>query len=151
MFDTLLNNWNSRITKNDEVYVLGDFAWKNDDGLDFLNKANGKKFLIKGNHDKLNKDMENKFIWVKEYAVIKDNGNHIVLFHYPIAHWQNADYGNIHLYGHIHTGRDTRPFEDYVSLMKKRGFPYQCFNVGCMLPYMNYTPRTLEEIMSANN
>jgi hypothetical protein len=27
---------------------------------------------------------------------------------------------------------------------------FNAFNVGCMLPYMNYTPRTLEEILEAN-
>jgi len=25
-----------------------------------------------------------------------------------------------------------------------------CYNVGCMTKYMNYTPRTLQEIISAN-
>lgn len=90
------------------------------------------------------------FVWVKDYAEIKDNDRNIVLCHYPIAHWRNADYGYVHLYGHIHTGRDTRPFDEYASLMKSRGTPYECFNVGCMLPYMDYTPRTLDEIITAN-
>ena len=31
--------------------------------------------------------------------------------------------------------------------MRQRHLPYECYNVGCMLPYMNYTPRTLEEII----
>lgn len=30
--------------------------------------------------------------------------------------------------------------------MKKRNIPYECYNVGCMMPYMDYMPRTLEEI-----
>ena len=63
-------------------------------------------------------EMIKYFVWVKDYAEIKDNDRNIVLCHYPIAHWRNADYGYIHLYGHIHTGRDTRPFEEYASLMK---------------------------------
>lgn len=29
--------------------------------------------------------------------------------------------------------------------IKKRNIPYECYNVGCMMPYMDYTPRTLEE------
>ena len=79
-------------------------------------------------------------------GTIKDGDNHVVLCHYPIAHWRNADYGYIHLYGHIHAGRDSRPFEDYKAEMRKRDIPYRCYNVGCMMPYMNYTPRTLDEI-----
>lgn len=27
--------------------------------------------------------------------------------------------------------------------------PARAFNVGCMLPYMNYTPRTLKEILKS--
>ncbi len=27
------------------------------------------------------------------------------------------------------------------------GKPSRMYNVGCMLPYMDYTPRTLEEIL----
>lgn len=50
------------------------------------------------------------------------------------------------LYGHIHMGRDAAPYEEYAAKMKERNIPYECYNVGCMMPYMDYTPRTLEEI-----
>jgi hypothetical protein len=49
-------------------------------------------------------------------------------------------------FGHIHSGRDSRPFELYKQEMKKRGLPYECYNVGCMLH--NYTPVTLEQLIS---
>lgn len=42
----------------------------------------------------------NWFVWVKELETIKDGDDHIVLCHYPIAHWRSADYGYVHLYGH---------------------------------------------------
>lgn len=52
----LENNWNLKINENDTVLLLGDFSWamnfeevKKD--FDFLNKLNGKKIFIKGNHD----------------------------------------------------------------------------------------------------
>lgn len=147
MHETIIKNWNSVVNKNDDVYILGDFAWKNDIGLEVLKQLKGKKYLILGNHDRLNADMEKQFVWVKEMETIKDGDNHVVLCHYPIAHWRNADYGYIHLYGHIHAGRDSRPFEDYKAEMRKRDIPYKCYNVGCMMPYMNYTPRTLDEII----
>ena len=37
MHETIINNWNSVVDKTDDVYILGDFAWKNDVGLDILN------------------------------------------------------------------------------------------------------------------
>lgn len=145
----IIKRWNEAVTKNDDVYILGDFAWKNDTGLEVIRQLNGRKYLICGNHDKLNAALFREFEWVKDYAEIKDNDKNLVLCHYPIAHWKNADYGTIHLYGHIHgeTGRDNRPFNEYCQTMRKRGFPYECYNVGCMLSYMNYTPRTLDYII----
>lgn len=151
MHCALIHNWNSVVRPQDSVYILGDVAWKNDIGLKVISKLNGVKYLIKGNHDHLNAELASQFKWVKELETVRDNGRKVVLCHYPIAHWKNSDYGYYHLYGHIHTGRDARPFEEYVSLMRKRGLPYRAYNVGCMLPYMNYTPRTLDEIVTGYN
>lgn len=51
---------------------------------------------------------------------------------------------------HIHQGRDLRPFERYVKLWEKAtGMVFKAANVGCMIPYMDYRPRTLEEIKKA--
>ncbi len=141
----IVKRWNTVVSKNDDVYVLGDIIWNNAD-VKYIRQLNGHKYLIRGNHDRLNNEIEKLFVWVKDYAEIKDNGEHLVLCHYPIAHWRNADYGTIHLYGHIHAGRDTRPFEEYTRLMKERGSPYECYNVGCMLH--DYTPKTLEQLRS---
>lgn len=152
MKTALTANWNGAVGKSDEVYILGDAFWNNDEAAEVLSCLKGKKYLILGNHDRINSLMKQHYEWIKEYAEIKDNGRHIVLCHYPIAHWHNADYGYIHLFGHIHnSGRDTRPFNDYIAQMKQRGVPYECYNVGCMMPYMGYTPRTLDEIIKANS
>lgn len=147
--EEIIKRWNAAVTNNDEVYVLGDFAWQNDMGLEVVKQLKGKKYLILGNHDRLNQLLRQEFEWTKDYAEIKDGGRNVVLCHYPIAHWHNADYGTIHLYGHIHgdSGRDNRPFNEYCQTIRKRGFPYECYNVGCMLSYMDYTPRTLDYII----
>ena len=149
MNKVIIDNWNSVVNNNDDVYILGDFAWENDIGYAALKQLRGNKYLIRGNHDRLNSDMRSQFIWVKDYAEIKDEDKHIVLCHYPIAHWRNADYGTIHLYGHIHSARDSRPFEEYKKSMQARELPYECHNVGCML--YDYKPVTLQEIISINN
>ena len=55
--ERLKENWNAKITENDTVVLLGDHSWamkledsRND--LEFIHKElNGKKILIKGNHD----------------------------------------------------------------------------------------------------
>jgi uncharacterized protein len=52
----IMNNWNSKIKKEDTVIIAGDISWalKFEDAipdLDFVHKLNGKKVLLKGNHD----------------------------------------------------------------------------------------------------
>lgn len=52
----LEKNWNSIITENDTTVIAGDISWAmNFDELhsdfDFLNKLNGNKIILKGNHD----------------------------------------------------------------------------------------------------
>lgn len=54
--ERLFANWNRLVNPNDTVVLPGDFSWglKLEDTLEdfkFLNKLNGKKILLKGNHD----------------------------------------------------------------------------------------------------
>ena len=153
MEETLINNWNNRVTKNDEVYILGDMFWYNDEAPGILSQLKGRKHLVLGNHDRINAEMAKHFVWCdRRLEVIKDEGQKVVLCHFPIAHWQGQDHTpqTIHLYGHIHNGRDTRPFEKYVKIWEEEtGIAFKAANVGCIMPYMDYTPRTLEEIKKA--
>ena len=58
MNKVLIRNWNSYITELDEIYILGDFLFKGTGGQAnaILNTLNGKKYLIRGNHDKFLND-----------------------------------------------------------------------------------------------
>ena len=54
--ERLFANWNRLVNQEDTVVLPGDFSWglKLEDTLEdfkFLNKLNGKKILLKGNHD----------------------------------------------------------------------------------------------------
>ena len=48
----IIENYNSVVRPNDEVYTLGDCMLKNDNfGIECLKQLNGKKYLAVGNHD----------------------------------------------------------------------------------------------------
>ena len=50
--DMLIAKWNSVVTAEDTVVILGDYAFK---GIqDYTRKLNGYKALVRGNHDKRN-------------------------------------------------------------------------------------------------
>lgn len=48
----LISYWNDTVGADDDVYVLGDFGCDTKENLGkILSQLNGRKYLIKGNHD----------------------------------------------------------------------------------------------------
>ena len=114
MNNKMIESWNETVSSKDEVYILGDFSFGNEgETIKLLNKLNGKKYLIKGNHDHVvkNKDVRDKFEWIKDYFVLKHNKMKFVMFHYPIQVWDCRHHGAIHLYGHIHSNLGNHSME----------------------------------------
>lgn len=144
----LVSRWNKVVSPEDEVYILGDFCWKKGRCAEFISQLKGRKFLIRGNHDNIPDNAEFYFEWVKDYVVIEDGGTQVVMCHYPIAAWYNQFRGSVHLYGHVHCNKDWYAYERYGKMCLSEEIPFAAFNVGAMMDYMDYTPRTLDEIIS---
>lgn len=86
------DNWNSKIKEEDTVLIPGDISWAMKfeealEDLEYIHSLNGKKILLKGNHDywwstisKLNnlyKDMlfiQNTFFSYSDYAICGSRG-----------------------------------------------------------------------------
>ena len=149
MNSEIIKRWNSVVTNEDIVCILGDFHWgKEPEWIPILEQLNGQKILIQGNHDITPQKSRRYFADVKEYKVIDDNGRKVVLSHYPIPCYRNHFYGWYHLYGHVHTSFEFNMMEHDRYLMEQLYTrPCEMYNVGCMLPYMDYTPRTLDQII----
>lgn len=153
MEEVITKNWNERVRPDDTVYILGDVSWiKNGaDNRAILNSLNGKKILICGNHDSpMLKNCRDCFTEIREYARIADEGKTVILFHYPIAFWDGQFHGSIHLYGHVHNSHQWNMFESWMKEGRAlQAIPMQAYNVGAMMEYMDYGPRTLSEIINA--
>ena len=145
----MIRRWNAVVSNDDHVYILGDFHWgKEPDWIKVLEQLKGQKTLIKGNHDIDPQKSRKYFADVKDYKVIDDNERKIVLSHYPIVCYRNHFYGWYHLYGHVHTSFEFNMMEHDKYLMEELYTkPCEMYNIGCMLPYMDYTPRTLDQII----
>lgn len=153
MNETLIQNWNSVVQNDDEIYILGDFHWgKAKEWPSILERLNGQKVLIRGNHDlklPFTPECRKHFADVKDYKEIVDGDRHIVLCHYPIPTYKNLYHGWYHLYGHVHTTAENNMADHFFKVVSDYyELPRRAFNVGCMMPYMNYTPRTLDEIIA---
>lgn len=106
----MISRWNYVVKPEDEVYFLGDFAYKcsKSKAEAIFWQLNGKKHLIKGNHDH---KIAAKFIncWesisdLKTVEILLPDGckKEIVLCHYPMLSWRHKESGAWHLHGHTH-------------------------------------------------
>ena len=157
MEEELINNWNKAVkSEDDEVYILGDFSWENTEKThEILDKLNGKKYLILGNHDTwVTSESMDYLEDIQDLTTIKDEALdgrrfNVFLSHYPIplAPIHRKDNGML-LYGHVHGTIEheytNRMFDMAEAFCSSRA---EHFNVGALMPYINYTPRTLDEIL----
>jgi calcineurin-like phosphoesterase family protein len=137
----MVKNLNSIVTPSDEVYILGDFTMKGGSIANhYLRSLNGKKYLVKGNHDKFvtDKAFDKELIeWIKDYYELKYKNYKFILFHYPITEWNSKKRGTIHLHGHIHSDIS------YNLEMIEKGI--KIYDVG--VDANNYSPVSIDEII----
>lgn len=141
MDSKIIRNWNMKVGVSDEVYILGDISMKGAEYVQaILMKLNGKKYLVKGNHDKFadqNGFDRNIFVWIKDYYELKYQNERFILFHYPIEEWNQFFRDSIHLHGHQHN------HEDYNYQNLEKGL--RRFDVG--VDANNMFPVSIEEII----
>jgi calcineurin-like phosphoesterase family protein len=97
MDEDMIQRWNSVVKPTDKVYHLGDVVI-NRHALSIMPRLNGRKVLIKGNHDifKLS-DYLPHFYDIRAYHVL----DRMILSHIPVHVSNLARFGaNIH--GHTH-------------------------------------------------
>lgn len=125
MEETLVENWNSIVKPEDEVYVLGDFALgdRSDVGR-ILSRLNGTKYLALGNHDNATKATYLK-AGFKEVFYKKRIGR-VDMRHHPLNQDELMQGFIFYLYGHVHDkpGFDETPNSKCVSVERINYTPY---------------------------
>jgi calcineurin-like phosphoesterase family protein len=125
MDEEMVKRWNETVRPIDKVYHLGDVVI-NRRALPLLNRLNGDKVLIRGNHDifKLN-DYLKYFRDVRSYHVF----DRLIFSHIPIHPESKGRFiGNVHGHTHVRSLKD--PW-------------YQCVCVE----QTDYRPIAVEEIL----
>lgn len=162
MEQTIIKNWNERVTKNDTVYILGDFCWDlEDEWIRILDQLKGKKVLIRGNHDLKNPsaNLKKRFLKICDRDEVKDNGRRIIVDHYPILFYRASYDDNVWQFcGHTHNRTDEELHRQGFVLdlvmdsqrpdSKSYANKGHIINVGCMMPYVYYAPRTADELIA---
>lgn len=148
--ETIVKNWNSVVRPQDYVYILGDIMLNDDDtGIKLINRLNGAKYLIRGNHDSEDRlsryytetDLMSPYGDVYPWAAPVHIGKwSFYLSHYPVCF---SDYRSAKqsrkwcLCGHSHTKN------------KWQNINTCCYHVE--LDCHNNTPVSIDEIMTDLN
>lgn len=154
----MMNKWQDTVQKDDDVWILGDFAYHDKKNpVEYLRQLPGHKHLIIGNHDEaLLKNaaamryFESVDMLTKIVDTLDGEKRQVILCHYPIYEWDGYHRGTLHVYGHVHnssghTKEDETQLPDIPHLFAARG---NAFNAGCMIN--GYAPVTLRELRENN-
>ena len=145
MDTAIINIWNETVRSDDEVYILGDLTMRPaSEAHEYLNRLSGRKYFIRGNHDRFLKNYElyeTDFEWIKNYYVLRFEGRSFVLFHYPIMEWDGFFRDAIHLYGHVHNSQTSSLRLAYLDGL--------AFNVG--VDVNGFRPIGIYEILASAN
>ncbi len=134
MDEALIRNWNGRVKTKDTVIFLGDFAFRDCNKVDYyLDKLNGNKVFVRGNHDK------NNGLKTKIENLVLRNGNDLLFCVHDPRHI-NRDI-TINLVAHTHMNWKARRI---TWADGHRG--NIVINVG--VDWWNFHPLELQEIMA---
>ena len=115
MDETIINNLNVCVKKEDMLYIVGDFCGqrrKADYIQHYADQINCKNIiLIFGNHDD---QAQTRKVFDSCYdmytvKVKEDKNQHVVLCHYAMKVWAASHRGTWHLYGHSHGNLEEDP------------------------------------------
>jgi calcineurin-like phosphoesterase family protein len=117
----LIDNWNSVVTNNDIVFVLGDTFWFNDSRTikKILSQLNGKDiYIIPGNHcdfeayhrvddPRIHLCQDIVCLWLTSADFDRRHWHkktmEIWMQHCPMSTWPHRENGAFHFFGHIHS------------------------------------------------
>jgi calcineurin-like phosphoesterase family protein len=114
MNQTLIDNWNMVVSEDDLIICDGDFSLgSSNNAIMVLNRLNGYKLLIKGNHEKsvLGSKVAKEYFDAGIYDLLEirvldeevsDGFQDIILCHYPMLSWNKSHRGSWQLFGHVH-------------------------------------------------
>ncbi|URM86527.1 phosphoesterase [Mycobacterium phage Hilltopfarm] len=166
---TLADNWDARVSKKDQVWVLGDISSGTTEAqayaLNWLSDRPGEKHLVPGNHDRCHPMYRDSHVWLPAYLQVFKSvqvfarrriaGVSVLLSHFPydgdhtqvsrFDQYRMRDYGEPLLHGHTHRPwRATASTPIYPVESEWATIPPNQFHVG--VDAWNLTPVHTDEL-----
>ena len=100
MNETMVERWNAVVTPQDTVYHLGDVVI-NKRYLDVVRRLNGKKRLIRGNHD-IFKDEQYREVGFQKIYGVRVFVDRYIFSHIPLHPDCVTERFRVNVHGHLH-------------------------------------------------
>jgi len=140
MHDTLIANWNTKVTDDDTIYHLGDLTFgRFDETKVIIDQLRGKKILVKGNHDQRSNTWYINLGFSEVFTFLKLDYNEYILLltHKPTTSElfeQFKSDNTIGCFGHIHN--------EPILLNSSK---FKCVSVE----RINYTPISIDRLLTS--
>ena len=137
----IITQWNSVVHKRDITYILGDVTMEKADQYALLDRLNGDKRVVLGNHD-LSKHVPKLLQHVQSVSGMESYKG-IFLTHCPIHTMVLEHRVSRNIHGHIHASFVMYPVRLFgIKLFDRVDRRYHC--VSC--EHVDFIPRTLKEL-----
>ena len=130
----LIKTWNSVVSHDDHVYVLGNFAWDPITADEIIGELNGTIYLIKGEFDKSSSEVAELHEYklnICPFDIYTDDINEICLSYWPLSEWKGKKKGY-----HLVTSFDGAKY--------KSNHKTNIINVSC--DYWSFKPVEIKKI-----
>lgn len=102
----LIDQWNSVVSKEDAVFVLGNFVWDPELGEEIIGALNGEIYVMDGEWDRASEDLvnlqkkDNRKIRFVSDGIRRMLKSKSVLSYWPLTDWPKKKQGFISFIGH---------------------------------------------------
>ena len=151
MDETMVDNWNRVVRPQDTVYHLGDVVIARR-CLETVKRLNGRKILIRGNHD-IFKDKDYYEAGFEQIHGVRVFVDKFILSHIPLHPDCVGERFKRNVHGHLHGNRIMRltVFQGINVVLDTFGKTYQTYDVdprylSVCVEQINFTPVSFDEV-----
>lgn len=146
MNETMIERHNAKVKQQDTVYFLGDVVI-NKKYLELVKRMNGRKILIRGNHD-IFKDEDYRAVGFKQIHGVRVFVDKFILSHIPLHPDCVTGRFRVNVHGHLHANQIMQNVTKYTA---SNGVPFTMDEPDprylCVcVEQTNFTPLHFDEV-----
>ena len=154
MNETMIERHNAKVKEHDTVYFLGDVVI-NKKYLELVKRMNGRKILVRGNHD-IFKDEEYREVGFEQLHGVRVFVDKFILSHIPLHPDCVTERFRVNVHGHLHANEVMRTVKTKAPIYNSNGVGVGIMDVDrpeidprylCVcVEQTNFTPLHFDEV-----